>query len=140
MVDLSFNWRMTAFLALAVLVSTAAAPISDSGTNLSGGNVKIGVLTDLAGPTAMANGKGSVVAAELAAEDNTRVKCINTGKQFGDCAVQARNRPHATKNHAGIQQAVDPVDMRQKMITQHAHAEGKQHETQACPRVTQLAP
>ena len=69
MVDLSFNWRMTAFLALAVLVSTAAAPISDSGTNLSGGNVKIGVLTDLAGPTAMANGKGSVVAAEMAAED-----------------------------------------------------------------------
>jgi ABC-type branched-subunit amino acid transport system substrate-binding protein len=36
---------------------------------LSGGKVKIGVLTDIAGPTAMANGKGSVIAAEMAAED-----------------------------------------------------------------------
>ncbi|MDU6141679.1 MAG: ABC transporter substrate-binding protein, partial [Bradyrhizobium sp.] len=69
MVDPSFNLPMAAFLALAVLVSPAAAQTSDSGTNLSGGKVKIGVLTDIAGPTAMANGKGSVVAAELAAED-----------------------------------------------------------------------
>ena len=37
--------------------------------NLSGGKVKVGVLTDIAGPTAMANGKGSVIAAEMAAED-----------------------------------------------------------------------
>ena len=69
MVDPSFNLPMAAFLALAVLVSPAAAQTSDSGTNLSGGKVKIGVLTDIAGPTAMANGKGSVVAAELEAED-----------------------------------------------------------------------
>jgi len=69
MVDPSFNLPMAACLALAILVSPAAAQISDSGTNLSGGKVKIGVLTDIAGPTAMANGKGSVVAAELAAED-----------------------------------------------------------------------
>ena len=37
--------------------------------NLSGGKVKVGVLTDIAGPTAIANGKGSVIAAEMAAED-----------------------------------------------------------------------
>ena len=37
--------------------------------NLSDGKVKVGVLTDIAGPTAMANGKGSVIAAEMAAED-----------------------------------------------------------------------
>ena len=37
--------------------------------NLSGGKGKVGVLTDIAGPTAMANGKGSVIAAEMAAKD-----------------------------------------------------------------------
>jgi branched-chain amino acid transport system substrate-binding protein len=57
-------------LALAIATAPAAAQSADStAINLSGGKVKIGVLTDIAGPTAMANGKGSVAAAELAAED-----------------------------------------------------------------------
>jgi branched-chain amino acid transport system substrate-binding protein len=56
-------------LALGFSVATASAQTAAGAPNLSGGKVKIGVLTDIAGPTAMANGKGSVVAAEMAAED-----------------------------------------------------------------------
>jgi branched-chain amino acid transport system substrate-binding protein len=54
---------------LALAVSGAPAAAQTGVANLSGGKVKIGVLTDIAGPTAMANGTGSVVAAEMAAED-----------------------------------------------------------------------
>jgi branched-chain amino acid transport system substrate-binding protein len=56
-------------LALAVSVASAVAQTAGGTPNLSGGKVKIGVLTDIAGPTALANGKGSVIAAEMAAED-----------------------------------------------------------------------
>lgn len=41
-------------------LATSAAQTAGGAANLSGGKVKIGVLTDIAGPTAMANGKGSV--------------------------------------------------------------------------------
>ena len=51
------------------LAATAAAQTAGGAANLSGGKVVVGVLTDIAGPTAMANGKGSVIAAEMAAED-----------------------------------------------------------------------
>lgn len=55
------------FLLLACLAGPAAATVSD-------GVVRIGVLTDLSGPFADAAGQGSVVAAQLAAEDfNGRV-------------------------------------------------------------------
>jgi branched-chain amino acid transport system substrate-binding protein len=56
-----------AWLALSLAIDPAAAQSAES--KISDGKVKIGVLTDIAGPTAMANGKGSVIAAEMAAED-----------------------------------------------------------------------
>jgi branched-chain amino acid transport system substrate-binding protein len=65
MVHSSFHWPAAIWLALAMSVAPAAAQTP----NLSGGKVKVGVLTDIAGPTALANGKGSVIAAEMAAED-----------------------------------------------------------------------
>jgi branched-chain amino acid transport system substrate-binding protein len=64
--------HLPAALALALAIATGPVAAQSAGStaiDLSGGKVKIGVLTDIAGPTAMANGKGSVVAAELAAED-----------------------------------------------------------------------
>lgn len=68
--------RLGFYLAAAVGViltvgSGPAAAQSAGGTaaNFSGGKVKIGVLTDLAGPLATASGKGSVIAATLAVED-----------------------------------------------------------------------
>jgi len=64
----SVQFYAATLIALTVATGPVAAQ-SAGGTNLSGGKVKIGVLTDIAGPTAMANGKGSVIAAELAAED-----------------------------------------------------------------------
>jgi branched-chain amino acid transport system substrate-binding protein len=69
MVHSSFHLSAALSLALAVLAAPAAAQTAGGAPNLSGGKVKIGVLTDIAGPTAMANGKGSVIAAEIAAED-----------------------------------------------------------------------
>ena len=53
------------------LLGTAVPTGAQTGgaANFSGGQVKVGVLTDIAGPTAKANGKGSVIAAEMAAED-----------------------------------------------------------------------
>jgi branched-chain amino acid transport system substrate-binding protein len=65
----SFHLSTAVCLALAVSAAPAAAQTAGETVNLSGGKVKIGVLTDIAGPTAQANGKGSVVAAEMAAED-----------------------------------------------------------------------
>ena len=56
-------------LALATVATPVAAQTAGGTAKLSGGKVKVGVLTDIAGPTAMANGKGSVIAAEMAAED-----------------------------------------------------------------------
>ena len=55
MVHSSICWSAAAVLVLAastmpVAAQTGAAP------NLSGGKVKVGVLTDIAGPTAKANG------------------------------------------------------------------------------------
>jgi branched-chain amino acid transport system substrate-binding protein len=69
MVHSSFHLSAAVCLALAVSAASAAAQTADGTPILSGGKVKIGVLTDIAGPTAMANGKGSVIAAEMAAED-----------------------------------------------------------------------
>ena len=69
MVHSSFQLSAAICMALAISAAPAAAQTAGGTANLSGGKVKIGVLTDIAGPTAMANGKGSVIAAEMAAED-----------------------------------------------------------------------
>lgn len=63
------NIQRSAVLCLMLAFSTEPALAQTAAPNLSGGKVKIGVLTDIAGPTAKANGRGSVVAAEMAAED-----------------------------------------------------------------------
>ena len=68
MVHSRFKLFAATCLALAVLTAPSGAQTGTT-SNLSDGKVKIGVLTDIAGPTAMANGKGSVIAAEMAAED-----------------------------------------------------------------------
>jgi branched-chain amino acid transport system substrate-binding protein len=69
MVHSSFHLPAAICVALAISAAPAAAQTAGATANLSGGKVKVGVLTDIAGPTSMANGKGSVIAAELAAED-----------------------------------------------------------------------
>jgi branched-chain amino acid transport system substrate-binding protein len=69
MVHSSFHLSAAICMALAISAAPGAAQTAGGAVNLSGGKVKVGVLTDIAGPTAMANGKGSVIAAEMAAED-----------------------------------------------------------------------
>ena len=69
MVHSSFHLSAAICMALAISATPVAAQTAGGAANLSGGKVKVGVLTDIAGPTAMANGKGSVIAAEMAAED-----------------------------------------------------------------------
>src|SRR6266849_5107891 len=58
--------RRTAWLAALVIVLFAATAAS---AQISDDVVKIGVLTDLSGPASDATGEGSVVAAQMAAED-----------------------------------------------------------------------
>jgi branched-chain amino acid transport system substrate-binding protein len=69
MVYSSFQLRVAFCLALAISATPAGAQTAGGAANLSGGKVKVGVLTDIAGPTALANGQGSVIAAEMAAAD-----------------------------------------------------------------------
>ena len=67
MANSNIHWAVAVCLALACSAGSALA--ETTATKFSDGKVKIGVLTDIAGPTSKANGKGSVVAAEMAAED-----------------------------------------------------------------------
>jgi branched-chain amino acid transport system substrate-binding protein len=67
MANSNIHWSVAVCLALACSAGSALA--QTTATKFSDGKVKIGVLTDIAGPTSKANGKGSVVAAEMAAED-----------------------------------------------------------------------
>jgi Periplasmic binding protein len=69
MIHSSFHLPAAVCVALAMSAAPATAQTAGGTANLSGGKVKVGVLTDIAGPTALANGKGSVIAAEMAAED-----------------------------------------------------------------------
>ena len=69
MVLSSFQMSAAVCLALAISAPPAGAQTAGGTAKFSDGKVKIGVLTDIAGPTAMANGKGSVIAAQMAAED-----------------------------------------------------------------------
>ena len=54
MVYSSFQLRAAVCLALAISATPAAAQTAGGAANLSGGKVKVGVLTDIAGPTALA--------------------------------------------------------------------------------------
>lgn len=55
--------------ALAMLLATAPAPAQTTTQALDGKPIRIGVLNDMSGPYADLSGKGSVTAAQMAAED-----------------------------------------------------------------------
>jgi branched-chain amino acid transport system substrate-binding protein len=100
MVHSSFHLSAAICAALAISAAPVAAQTAGGGANLSGGKVKVGVLTDIAGPTAMANGKGSVIAAEMAAED------------FGaDLNVEVISADHSGKPDVGSQIAARWFDV-----------------------------
>jgi len=67
----AFDKVVAACLLSTVIAGSALAQPSSSrpATGFSDGKVKIGVLTDLSGPASVANGMGSVIAAQMAAED-----------------------------------------------------------------------
>src|SRR5258705_13320339 len=88
MVHSSFHLPAAICMALAISAAPAAAQTAGGTANLSGGKVKVGVLTDIAGPTAMANGKGSGIAAELAAED------FGAGLNGGVISADHGGKPH----------------------------------------------
>src|SRR5258708_36593341 len=69
MVHSSFHLSAAVCLALAVSAAPAAAQTAGGAVNLSGGKGKIGVLTDIPGPTARANGKGSGIPGGMGPED-----------------------------------------------------------------------
>ena len=67
----AFDKVVAAVLLSAALAGSAPAQTSPTGptTGFSNGKVKIGVLTGLSGPASVANGMGSVIAAQMAAVD-----------------------------------------------------------------------
>src|SRR5258708_36944459 len=87
-----------------VSAASAAAQTVGGVPNLSGGKVKIGVLTDIAGPTAQANGKGSVIAAEMAAED------FGTGLNAEVISADHQGKPDIGSQIAARWFDVDGVD------------------------------
>lgn len=72
--------------------------------------------------------------------DNARVQSEGTGKQFCGCPMQTGHRTHATENHAGIEQAVDPIDFPKKMVTQDTDPQRDGHKTQTNGGVAELVP
>lgn len=63
------NPKMMAACAVLIYAVGATSLHAQTGGGYSGGKIKIGVLTDLNGPASVSNGNGSVVAAQMAAED-----------------------------------------------------------------------
>ncbi|MGY2048359.1 ABC transporter substrate-binding protein [Methylobacterium sp. JK268] len=89
-----------AALALSLLAGPAAAQVSDD-------VVRIGVLTDLSGPYADSGGRGSVIAAEMAAADaGGRV----LGKPVEIVSADHQNKPDVASSIARRWYDVDKVD------------------------------
>jgi branched-chain amino acid transport system substrate-binding protein len=63
-----FAWKMASGLILAAAAAAVAAPLPAS-AQISDDVVKIGVLTDMNGPSSTADGPGSVTAAQMAVDD-----------------------------------------------------------------------
>ncbi len=89
-------WPMAVVLVVAAQVSVPAA------AEIPGRLLKIGVLSDMSGPFAEQAGKGSVVAAELAAEDFR--------KEAGDLKVEIVSADHQNKVDVGTNIARSWVD------------------------------
>src|SRR6202051_3260600 len=66
MKSLASAWKTAATVTFISAVALASAAFAGE---ISGGVVKIGVVTDASGPLSDSNGQGSLIAAKLAAED-----------------------------------------------------------------------
>ena len=89
--------------------------------------MKVGVLTDIAGPTAMANGKGSVIAAEMAAED------------FGaDLNVEVISADHSGKPDVGSQIAARWFDVGRTIQLGQTRRFDRRPVTSGLPRLTDI--
>jgi branched-chain amino acid transport system substrate-binding protein len=100
---------MTAAAALLLSSAFPSGLLAQSGSHktsgLSDGKVKIGVLTDLSGPASTANGMGSVVAAQMAAED------FGAGLNAEVVSADHQGKPDVGSAVAGRWFDVDGVDV-----------------------------
>ncbi|KMO13535.1 ABC transporter substrate-binding protein [Methylobacterium platani] len=100
---------MTAAAALLLSSAFTSGLLAQSGSQktsgLSDGKVKIGVLTDLSGPASTANGMGSVVAAQMAAED------FGAGLNVEVVSADHQGKPDVGSAVAGRWFDVDGVDV-----------------------------
>jgi branched-chain amino acid transport system substrate-binding protein len=100
---------MTAAAALLLSSAFPSGLLAQSGSQktsgLSDGKVKIGVLTDLSGPASTANGMGSVVAAQMAAED------FGAGLNAEVVSADHQGKPDVGSAVAGRWFDVDGVDV-----------------------------
>ena len=69
-----------AAIATVTLISALAIASTAFAGEISGGVVKIGVVTDASGPLSDSNGQGSLIAAKLAAEDFQKQKSWYQGR------------------------------------------------------------
>jgi branched-chain amino acid transport system substrate-binding protein len=100
----SAHWRITVCAAAVA----AATTIGGAQAQVSGDVVRIGVLTDMAGNLSSLSGKGSLIAAQMAAED--------FGGKVADKPIEIVSADHQNKADIGSQIAnkwfdVDGVDM-----------------------------
>jgi branched-chain amino acid transport system substrate-binding protein len=98
-----FALASTLFVSTA-LTTTVWAQSAEKATGISNGTVKIGVLTDLSGPASSSNGMGSVVAAQMAAEDAAN------GLKVEVVSADHQGKPDAGMAVAGRWFDVDGVD------------------------------
>jgi branched-chain amino acid transport system substrate-binding protein len=99
--------RNLSFLIATLASTTMMAPAFSQtapSTSISNGTVKIGVLTDLSGPAAASNGQGSVVAAQMAAED------FAAGMKVEVVSADHQGKPDTGMQIAGRWFDVDGVD------------------------------
>ena len=99
--------RNLSFLIATLASTTMTAPAFSQtapSTSISNGTVKIGVLTDLSGPAAASNGQGSVVAAQMAAED------FAAGMKVEVVSADHQGKPDTGMQIAGRWFDVDGVD------------------------------
>lgn len=95
-----FKNRLFIAVAMAFTVAAARADFSD-------GVIKIGVLTDMSGPYAIATGEGSVLAAKMAVED---FGAAAKGMKVEILAADHKNKPDVAKEIVKNWYEVDKVD------------------------------
>src|SRR5205085_796214 len=56
-------------------------------------------------------------------EDEAAEERVEGGEDLADVVLEVADRPHSRKDHRGVQERVNPGELREVMVAEHAHAE-----------------